>query len=72
MGKSAESTEYLPRVVPRPCHIRAISGSWALEGKIVRLYEEPDTGVLVALNEDGRRVNPLRVISRGKKLGPST
>jgi len=32
------------------------------------MYQEPDTGVLVALNEQGRKENPLRVISRGRKL----
>jgi hypothetical protein len=59
----------MPRIVPTPCHIRALQGDWALEGKIVRLYQEPDSGVLIALNDEGQQVNPLKVISRGKKLG---
>ena len=68
MGSAAQQQDFMPRIVPTPCHIRAIKGPWALDGQIVRLYEEPETGVLFALNEEGHRVNPLRVISRGKKI----
>jgi hypothetical protein len=35
---------------------------------MIRLLEEPETGVLVAVNLRGERVNPLRVISLGTKL----
>lgn len=67
----ARSHEYLPQVVPTPCHSRALKGSWSLDGRIVKMFQEPDTGVLVALNDDGRKLNPLRVISRGRKLDVS-
>jgi hypothetical protein len=60
--------DYLPRIVPTPSHSQAIRGPWSLDGSTVRMYPEPDTGVLVAMNEDGRKVNPLQVISRGRKL----
>ncbi|MFH1765091.1 MAG: hypothetical protein ABIF09_12965 [Gemmatimonadota bacterium] len=60
----------MPRIVPTPVHIRALKGPWKLDGDIVRMYEEPDTGVLIALNEQGERLNPLRVISHGTKLEP--
>ena len=69
MGSAAQDQEFIPRIVPTPCHIRAIQGPWSLDGKVFRLYEEPETGVLLALNEEGIRENPLKVISRGKKLG---
>ncbi|MBT8397826.1 MAG: hypothetical protein KJN92_12720 [Gemmatimonadetes bacterium] len=69
MADAARSFGDVPRIVPRPCHIRALQGSWSLNGRLVRLYEEPGTGVLLALDDDGQQVNPLRVISRGKKLG---
>ena len=69
LGGSVDTQPYMPRIVPTPVHIRALQGPWSLEGKTVRMYQEPGTGVLLALNEDGQRVNPLKVISRGKKLG---
>jgi hypothetical protein len=42
-----------------------------LNGEIIRLQEEPDTGVLIGLNGGGEFVNPMRVISRGRKLEAS-
>jgi hypothetical protein len=41
---------------------------WELEGRSVRLMEERNSGVLLALNDRGERVNPLRVITRGRKV----
>jgi hypothetical protein len=72
MDRSALAEHHLPRVIPIPARIRALQGDWALEGRIVRLYQEPDSGVLLALNEDGQHVNPLNVISRGRKLERET
>ena len=69
VADAAFDQDYMPRVVPTPCHIRALQGSWSLEGRVVRMYQEPDTGVLLAVNEEGESENPLRVISRGKKIG---
>ena len=68
MANGMEATDQLPRIVPRPGHIKALEGSWALDGDLIRMYEEPGSGVLMAQTEDGRTVNPLKVISRGKKL----
>jgi hypothetical protein len=41
---------------------------WELEGRSVRLIEERHSGVLLALNHRGERINPLRVITRGRKV----
>ena len=41
------------------------------KGEVVRLQEEPDTGVLIALKGGGEMVNPFRVISRGRKIDAS-
>jgi hypothetical protein len=64
--------DYIPRIVPTPSHSQALRGPWSLDGHTVQMYQEPDTGVLVALSDDGRKVNPLQVISRGKKREGST
>jgi hypothetical protein len=45
-----------------------VSGQWKVDGEIVRLAREPDTGVLVAVDEHGNPRNPLRVISNGAKV----
>jgi hypothetical protein len=58
----------MPRIVPTPGHLEALVGIWELEGEMVRLLKEPDTGVLVAMNTRGIRVNPMAVISRGSKM----
>jgi len=68
MTKNPKSGPYVPRIVPRPSHMRALSGPWTLGGEVVRLAEEPETGVLIAVNQDGHRLNPLKVITRGQKL----
>ena len=59
--------ERIPRVAPTPNHRRAMVGVWELDGERVLMLAEPDTGVLVARNNQGRKVNPLRVITRGRK-----
>jgi hypothetical protein len=69
VDRSAAAQQILPRIVPIPARIKALEGEWALEGRIVRLYQEADSGVLLALNHEGQHVNPLKVISKGKKLG---
>lgn len=58
----------VPRVVPTRDRIKALVGMWELEGRSVRLIEERNSGVLLALNHRGERVNPLRVITRGRKV----
>ena len=62
------SSPVLPRVVPAGDRIKSLLGIWQIDGEMIRLLEEPGTGVLVAINLRGERVNPLRVISQGTKL----
>ena len=71
MEKDPTGTQELPRIVPTRCHCDAIVGLWTLDGEMIRLMAEPGTGVLVAFNANGERVNPLRVISHGKKTDDS-
>jgi hypothetical protein len=40
---------------------------WDLEGERILMLAEPDTGVLVARDKTGHKVNPMRVITRGRK-----
>lgn len=58
----------LPRVVPTETRSRGLRGSWKLNGEMVQMGQEPGTGVLIALDSRGNRVNPLRVISHGSKI----
>jgi hypothetical protein len=62
-------TRRVPRIVPTPAHMDAMVGIWELDGEMINLVKEPDTGVLVAMTTRGIRVNPLRVISHGSKMG---
>ena len=71
MDKPADTQEHFPRIVPTPSHSQALRGQWSLDGRVVRMDQEPGTGVLVAVNEDGRMVNPMVVISHGKKIQDS-
>ena len=68
MGSDAGTRQGFPRIVPTKDHIRAICGTWTLRGKVVRLYREPDTCVLLAADTSGKAMNPLEVITRGKKV----
>jgi hypothetical protein len=43
-------------------------GIWELDGEMISLVREPGTGVLVALTRKGIRVNPIRVVSHGRKM----
>jgi hypothetical protein len=71
-GEAVETRqEYPSRLVPTPFYGKALRGAWSLDGKIVRLHQDPESGILLALNEDGELVNPLMVIARGRKLGMS-
>jgi hypothetical protein len=63
--------EYPSRLVPTPFYGKALRGTWSLDGKVVRLDQDPESGILLALNEDGELVNPLMVIARGQRLGMS-
>ncbi len=66
----------IPRLVPTREHLDALLGIWELNGEMVRFLTEPDTGVLVAVSNNGLRLNPIRVISGGSKMekeeGPLT
>ncbi len=59
----------VPRIRPTPEHLQALIGVWEIGGETVRLQGEQDSGILIALNNRGERVNPVRVISRGIKIG---
>jgi hypothetical protein len=47
--------------------MEALVGTWELGGSTIQMVEEPESGVLLALNARGEPVNPLTVISRGSK-----
>ena len=61
-------TQALPRIVPRRDRIQAIQGMWVFQGEKVRLLEEPETGVLLAMTLSGVPINPMQVISQGSKV----
>ena len=69
MSASIQHDSAFPRIAPTPHHREAVVGDWHLNGERVRMMAEPGTGVLVALKDGGQRMNPFRVISRGRKLG---
>ena len=68
MRPDATIFKNVPRVTPTQEHLNALVGIWEIEGEMVRLLTEPGTGVLVAMTTRGRRLNPIRVISRGTKM----
>ena len=71
MDPNSSICRNVPRIVPTPEHLKAVLGIWELNGEMVRFLTEPDTGVLVAVTQEGHRVNPIRVISGGNKMeGP--
>ena len=59
----------VPRIVPTSEHLEGLLGIWELNGEMVRFLLEPETGVLVAVSTGGLRINPIRVISGGTKMG---
>jgi hypothetical protein len=69
MSASIQRDSAFPRVAPTPDHRDAVVGDWHLNGERVRMMAEPDTGVLVALKDGGQPMNPLKVITRGRKVG---
>jgi hypothetical protein len=68
MKTHASMTDALPRIVPRRDRIEAIQGTWIFHGKKVKMLEEPETGVLLAMTLSGVPINPMRVISQGSKV----
>lgn len=58
----------VPRITPTQEHLQALVGRWKISGETVRLEGERDSGVLIAVNARGERVNPVHVISRGVKI----
>ena len=69
MDPNSSICRNIPRIVPTPEHRERLLGIWELRGEMVRFLTEPETGVLVAYSSEGYRLNPIRVISRGSKLG---
>ena len=69
MDPTSSICRNIPRIVPTPEHRDALLGIWELKGEMIRFLTEPETGVLVAFSSEGYRVNPIRVISGGSKLG---
>ena len=47
--------------------IRAVCGIWLLEGRLVKLHEDHDTGALLASYSNGARESPLRVLTHGTR-----
>ena len=71
MDPTSSLCRNVPRIVPTQEHRDQILGIWELNGEMVRFLTEPETGVLVAMSSEGYRLNPIRVISGGKKMGDS-
>ena len=69
MDPNSSICRNIPRIVPTPEHRDRLLGIWELQGEMVRFLTEPETGVLVAYSSEGYRLNPIRVISGGSKLG---
>ena len=69
MDPNSSICRNVPRIVPTPEHRKELLGIWELDGEMIRFVLEPDTGVLVAVSAEGYRVNPIRVISGGSKMG---
>jgi hypothetical protein len=68
MDPNSSICRNVPRIVPTPEHLGALLGTWDLDGEMIRFLQEPGTGVLVAMTTRGLRVNPIRVISRGRRM----
>ena len=58
----------IPRIKPAGDHMDHMVGIWELDGQMVCLLAEPETGVLVAMTTYGTRVNPMHVVSHGAKM----
>jgi hypothetical protein len=71
MSQREPGTLIIPRVVPTPSRVQALLGVWELEGEVVKMEQEPESGVLIASRIGGELVNPVRVISRGTKIDMS-
>ena len=67
MSTQQATSGAVPRIVPTDACMRALRGTWELGGKLFVLEKEPETGVLIASTAGGRRVNPLPIITHGKK-----
>ncbi len=68
MKTHSSMNDALPRIVPIRNRIQAIQGTWIFHGEKVKLLEEPETGVLLAMTLSGVPINPMRVISQGSKI----
>ena len=60
-----------PRIQPAKTWVRAVEGDWELDGKTIRICEDPTTGAFLAIEEGGGSFNPAQVISRGRRLPES-
>ncbi len=58
----------VPRIRATEAWIRAIEGLWELDGQHYWLGEDADSGTIRAISEDGDRINPVLVISRGRRV----
>ena len=69
MDPNSSICRNIPRIVPTQEHLDGLLGVWELNGEMIRFLTEPETGVLVAFSSEGYRMNPIRVISSGSKMG---
>jgi hypothetical protein len=72
MDPNSSLCRNVPRIVPSKEIREHLIGIWELNGEMIRFLTEPDTGVLVAMSCEGYRVNPIRVISGGRKMREDT
>ena len=68
MDPNSSLCRNVPRIVPWPEISVHVMGIWELKGEMILFLTEPDTGILVAMSCEGYRVNPIRVISGGRKM----
>ena len=64
----APDPELVPRIRPTERWLRAVEGLWEMDGERFWVGEDAETGTLRAVAQDGEAVNPIPIISRGRRI----
>jgi hypothetical protein len=64
----SRSSVHRPQTNPTEIQIRRSCGTYQYKGRLVRLYQDPETGALEGMTHDGDPVDPLRVLTYGRKV----
>jgi len=67
-GSDTDNVELVPRIRPTKQWLQAVEGLWEWEGEHYWLGPDAQTGIIRAVGERGNSVNPIHVISRGRRL----